>query len=307
MNKKGMFFTLLAIVLISLFLLTFSFYSKIDERRSVEKRIKTMDSFVFSLEEDIKRQIYISTFRALLSLEQYMTETGNYLDFVHVRLREALLNGTVYEQNVSLMEGYTLNSWNTRINELAETVNAEVNYSLGDVTFEQHGPWIFNVKAEIVLFVRDKGGLAEWNRSETIFVPFSIEGFEDPMYLIETNGRVVRKIQKTPYDPLVDKTDVSNLTAHVNGSYYIASPFAPSFLQRFEGIKTGDTEGNGIESLVNVEELVEKGIQPKAKTVVDYIYFSGDNPSAYQIQGMPSWFRIDEEHLDLYGVGNLKI
>lgn len=302
-----MFFTLLAIVLISLFLLTFSFYSKIDERRSVEKRIKTMDSFVFSLEEDIKRQIYISTFRALLSLEQYMTETGNYLDFVHVRLREALLNGTVYGQNVSLMEGYTLTDWNGRIKDLADTVNVEVDYHIGDVTFEQHGPWTFDVKAGIVLFVRDKGGLAEWNRSEIIFVPFSIEGFEDPMYLIETNGRVVRKIQKTPYDPLVDKTDVSNLTAHINGSYYIASPFAPSFLERFEGIKTPDTEGNGIESLVNVEELVEKGIQPKAKTVVDYIYFSGDNPRAYQIQGMPSWFRIDEEHLDLYGVGNLKI
>lgn len=307
MNKKGMFFTLLAILLVSLFLLSFSFYSKIDERRAVEKRIKTMDSFIFSLEEDIKRQIYISTFRAMLSLEEYVTDTGNYLNSTHTNLREALLNGTVDGQNVSLMEGYTLRDWNSRVNDLANTVNVEANYSIGDVTFEQNDPWLFHIKADIDLYVRDKGGLAEWNRSETIIVPFSIEGFEDPMYLIETNGRVVRKIQKTPYNPLVDKTDVSNLTAHVNGSYYIASPFAPNFLQKFEGKKSADEQGNGIESLVNVPELTEKGMQPRSKTVVDYIYFSGDNPRAYQIQGMPSWFRIDDEHLDLYGVRNLII
>jgi len=127
------------------------------------------------------------------------------------------------------------------------------------------------------------------------------------MYLIETNGRIVRKIQKTPYYPFVDKTNVSNLTAHLYGSYYVASPFAPSFLQRFEGKKIADPSGNGIESLVNIEELVKKGIQPKTKTVVDYIYFSSNNPPSYQIQGMPSWFRIDNEHLDLYGVRGLVI
>ena len=50
MNKKGMFFTLMVIALVSLFLISYGFYSSFDDRDSINKRVKTINSYVSSLE-----------------------------------------------------------------------------------------------------------------------------------------------------------------------------------------------------------------------------------------------------------------
>ena len=59
---------------------------------------------------------------------------------------------------------------------------------------------------------------------------------------------------------------------------------------------------NGIESLVYLPELSTQGISIKSKSVVDYIYFSTNNPPSQTVIGMPSWFRLDDEHLSVYGI-----
>ena len=54
-------------------------------------------------------------------------------------------------------------------------------------------------------------------------------------------------------------------------------------------------------------ELSAQEIETKDKSCVDYIYFSDDTPEDNGIQEMPSWFRIDDAHLDDYGVEGLVI
>ena len=49
MNKRGMFFTILTIALLSLFLVSYSVYSYAQNREGINKRIKTMNNFVSSL------------------------------------------------------------------------------------------------------------------------------------------------------------------------------------------------------------------------------------------------------------------
>ena len=98
--------------------------------------------------------------------------------------------------------------------------------------------------------------------------------------------------------------DVSNLKKHVENSYYINSSLAPGFLNRLQGKLSSNA--NGIESLVNLQKLSNQGITIKSKSVVDYIYFSENNPVSYPIIGMQNWFRIDEAHLDIYDVRDLK-
>lgn len=304
-DKKGMFFTLLVIAMLSLFLITYSSYSIIKDRTAIDKRISTMNSFVFSLEEDMSRQIYISAYRAILGIENYITSEGQFITDSKTAIEEALLNGTINGDSVGLMENYRLKDWSSRISNMSEKMNLLVNYSLKDVSVSQEDPWNVKVETKIELFIKDKAGLASWNRTSKIIAKVEIIDFEDPLYLIKTGGRVTNKINKTIYEPFVDGNDVLNLTLHVNNSRYIASSSAPSFLDRLEGKLTQNS--NGIESLVNLEKLSAQGMAVEDKSIVDYIYFSDNNPAAYSIQGMPSWFRLDNEsaHLEVYDVSHL--
>ena len=45
----------------------------------------------------------------------------------------------------------------------------------------------------------------------------AIENFDDPVYYLNTNGKVTNKVVKTPYN----FDSVSNLTLHLADSYYI--------------------------------------------------------------------------------------
>ena len=103
------------------------------------------------------------------------------------------------------------------------------------------------------------------------------------------------------YYPFANGTDVTNLFKHAENSFYINSTTAPSFLNRLEGKFTPDP--NGIESLVYLPNLPLS----KDKSCVDYIYFSSNDPTTGHIQGMPSWFKLDDDHIVSYNLTGLAI
>ena len=80
------------------------------------------------------------------------------------------------------------------------------------------------------------------------------------------------------------------LLNHTLSSYYRSHTDAPSFLNRLQGNLSASQYG--IESLVNLQKLSSQGVPTQQKTVVDYIYFSTQNPAHNGVSGMPSWFRL---------------
>jgi hypothetical protein len=304
-NKKGFFFTTIAILVVSLFLISLAISSQIKDRTDTEKRIESMDTFVFSLEKDISRQVYISGYRAILSTESYITGTGKFLNDSESSIKEALINGTISNESMNMMEGFILKDWESRTTNLGNKVNVYVNYSINSISVTQEDPWNVLIETNINLSVTDKGNLASWEKTETIKSKIEVIGFEDPIYLIGTNGPITNKINKTVFQPFANGTDVSNLTAHLTKSYYTESTGAPSFLMRLEG--NLNPSPNGIESLVYIPKLTNQSIQTSDKSLVDYIYFSQANPTSYRIQGMPSWFKLDDAHITAYNLTSLKI
>ncbi len=304
-NKRGIFFTTFVILVLTLFFITYTFYTSANDRKTIHDRIVTMNSFVFSLEKDMSRQLFISSYRALLSIESEITETGLYMPNVKESIKEALNNGTVNSKIANLMDGYLLTDWHLRVSNLGSTLNLQVNYTIENITITQNSPWELNINMAINLSIKDKNNLASWEKLEDIQTKINIEGLEDPLYLLNTNGLVTNKIKKTPFIIFAQGNNISNLNSHLENSYYISSQSAPSFLDRLEG-KTNSNE-NGIESLVNLNKLAEQNIQLKDKSVVDYIYFSAQNPTSYKIQGMPQWFKIDDSHLETYQLSNLTV
>ncbi|MFH0711696.1 MAG: hypothetical protein V1889_01370 [archaeon] len=301
MEKRGMFFTVMAIFIITLFFMSYTIYDLVKDRSSVNKRVETLNNFVFSVEQDVPRYLYIAGFRSIFLIHEEIVSSGNYIDSVENSFDELFYNGSLNGEEEDLMSGATFDDMVDSFGQFANKVNANISFGAPSVLIDQQDPWNIRISLNLTMEVCDQGGLVSWNKSMTVdsFVP--IEGFEDAMYLVET-GQVTNTISRSPYTVFVVGGDVSNLEEHVENSYYVASSSAPSFLDRLEGRNAANV--NGIESFVYLPSLTARGISTSDKSCVDYIYFSDDNPAHFSVAGMPSWFGIDDEdgHLAKYGI-----
>ncbi|MCU0642187.1 MAG: hypothetical protein MUF61_01225 [archaeon] len=295
-GKKGVFFTAMVIVIISLLGVSYLFYSNLQNREAVHNRISTMNNYLVSIEKNLPRQLYISGFRAVFSVESRITETGNFVSDINSSLNELFFNGTIYSEPREIMAGATMSDILDSMNSNAEKVNAVINISDAQFSVSQIDPWSLRFVLTMNLILSDRENLVRWNKTEIVesFVP--ITDFEDPFYALNTNNLVTNNITRTPYTTFGQ----DNLSAHALNSYYKSSAKAPSFLDRLEG-KTSPNP-NGIESFVNLNELSSQGIAIEEKSAIDYIYFSSNDPPNTHISGMPSWFRIDNDHLADYNL-----
>jgi len=308
-NKKGIFFMLLVIVIITLFLASYTLYLGIESRKSIQQRVETMSNFLNSIEEDLDRQLFISSFRIFFLLNKYTIENQEYVDNVTFRFHEGFFNGTIYNQtneNITIiMKGATFSNFTYKINQNAAKINVDVNFSTPIIKVEQLNPWTITVSMDMNMTMKDKGDLASWERVEHIVIAIPVEGFEDPTYPLGSgNPGIVNVINRTNYT-----TFPTDLTPHTTGSFYINSTYAPSFIDRLEGKlhTTGNSACCGIESLVNVPELQSAhGHTPRDRSIVDYHYWNASyNLNDCQLAGYGSWVILDDEsshnHREFYG------
>jgi len=301
LNRKSMFFSITAIALISLVVFSFTIHTSYKLRDKVmvtETRIYSMNSFIDDVEKDIERGLYISGFRSLMSMEQYITDNGIFLYNANSCFKEAFLNGTINNSQMGLMNESTFINWTQRIKEQAIKLDIIVDFDINNIIIYQENPWTVNIGLDVTLNLEDIRKTASWQRPFYITTNISIQEFEDPLYVINSYGRVTNTIIKTTITDFIVNNETTNLKIHVNNSYYIESTRAPSFLMRLEGNLSSSSYG--IESLVNLEEFQAQEVPIKSRSVVDYIYFGDQSTTNYNIKDMPSWFKLDEEHLATY-------
>ena len=297
-SKKAQIFTVIAILLIGLTFISFQVFSVVEQRQETNARISTMESFLFSIEENLQRQVFISGFRAIFLAENEIITKGQYITNTNNFFQEAFFNGTINGVEQDILLGATYNELIDSINQKADKINVNITLSNPILTISQVDPWNVKLTLTTNFTMQDQSNLARWEKQQVITSYIPIEGFLDPIYTLNSNRLVLNKIKRTPYSSFVQGSDVSNLLNHTTNSYYINSTTAPSFLNRLEGNLNANQ--NGIESLVYLPELSAQNIQTQDKSVVDYIYFSSVNPASSTINGMPSWFKVDNAHLGVY-------
>ena len=302
-NKRGIFFTTLAIVILILFLTSYTFHTAAAKRNSIHDRITTMNNFLTSLEADLSRNVYIAAFRTLVVYEQKIAESGTYISNLNMTVSEAFLNGTFNNEPQSIMVGATFPELYQVARDKARTLNINITLSNATMTLTQEEPWKVTATMRTHLLMEDATGIARWNKTLIVSSKIDIQNFNDPLYTVKTQGKVMNKINRSSFEPFVIGASVANLSKHMLNSSYTNTTSAPSYLDRIQGLSGPNPQG--IESLINVQLLAAQGIVIEEKSVVDYIYFSSQNPASSTITGMPSWFRIDESHVDRYGVRHL--
>lgn len=296
-NKKAVFFTFIAILLSAIIILSFVIHTEYRLRNKmfvIETRIDTLNDFVQDVEKDLERGLYIASFRAILALEQYILENGIFLDDLSSDFEEALLYGELNNSPVSIIQGASFTDWTEKIKEEAEKIDIAIDFEIKNVSIYHISPWAVSVAVNVSFGVSDVKETGAWQRDRSILASIDIYNFEDPLYTINSYGRVVNTIRKTPVKDYINESGAAGLRAHLNASYYIASATAPSFLMRFENNLSSSPYG--IESLVNLVEFNQQSIPPLGRSAVDYMYF-GDMPTTdLSCADMPSWFELDTDH-----------
>lgn len=304
-----MYFTLMTVAFLVIFVFVFAVpsYTRLSGKMMVtEMRIDSMNDFIKDLQRDTQRGLYISSYRALLTLQEYIIINGEFFNDTASRFMEALLNGTVNKMNSSLMSASTFPHWIKQVQEQALKLNIQANITINEVLLYQNDPWHVNVGANLTFFIKDVTDIASWNREEYIETSISIIDFEDPLYIVNSLGRITNSITQTMFEgnytyKINDTWNVTNLLTHLENFYYTSNPQAPSFLMRLEGNVSNSPYG--IESLVNLLKLGEQGLEINSESsVVDYHYWNCDYNGDYRINFTPSWFKLDNNHLAKYQV-----
>ncbi|MBI2650693.1 hypothetical protein HYX04_05290 [Candidatus Woesearchaeota archaeon] len=309
MTKKAIFYTTAAIALTIVIIVTYSAYSTYrlrDRMDVVQTRIETVNFFIKDVEKDISNGAYIAGFRTLLSFNQFVANNGTFIDNANERFKESFLNGTINQQPLSLMKDSTFTDWANKISAEADKVDIKFNFKINEIKLNQTDPWNVDIGLDLSLDIRDKRNTSYWIRDRHLTTRISIIGFEDPLYIVNSKGRVTNAIVISNITQFViNNGDVKNLLKHMNNSWYIAHNDSPSFLMRLQGDLGNSTFG--IESLVNLEEFQQQGLPLKDRSIVDYIYFGTKSTYNCGVNGTPEWFKLDSGHWQTYQVQSIKI
>ncbi len=306
MNRKG-FFTLLAIVILGYFILSLSFqtsYEELERIHVIKLRVGAMDNFLKGVERDISRSLYISGFRAAIAVNEYVVNNGEFLADPQGAISELMMNGSLLGNASVLMENQTIPFWLVKIDESAQDLGLSLSIVSNNIQVSQFTPFSILIMGNFSLLLNDTTKYAaSFQVQKEISAEVSIQDFEDPLYVVETNGKIRRTIVPTPFA----SWGIANLQLHYANGTYRATPTAPSFMKRLAGSTAADL--NGIETLVDTNQLIANGIpvSQNPPSSVDYLYWKNnrDEPIC-SVTGITdagnSFFRLDESHSESYDV-----
>ena len=184
-NKRGMIFTMVIITIISIFILSYSTYSIIQNRSPINKRITTLNNFVTSVEQDLPRHLFISGYRAIFILQQDSLNKYSYVSNLEDSFEELFFDGTLDGEIKDLMSDGKFSSIEYALNNDANKINANISLSNPKISLDQKDPWNLRFVLNVTILIEDKSNLVHWNLSSSIESYIPINNFLDSIYSIE--------------------------------------------------------------------------------------------------------------------------
>ncbi len=318
-DRNGVAYSLLAIVFVSVFVIIFVSSHHVNHQDyfdAVRSRVLSVKHFINNFERDLDRVAFIAGYRSLIAVDDFASIKGSFFsssdEFEHYFM-EAFVNGSVNGTPFSILDNSSFNDYLSRVRSISLLSGINLSVNLINVSVRQFSPWEVVVFYSAFINVSDVRGVAWWSYHKNFSTVFSIIGLRDPLYSVNTLGRVPYFINNfsLPPEGFVSGNDTSVLRSFIDGHYYINSSDAPSFLQRFYNDLSPSPFG--IESIVYLPDLSAQGlVVDDNRSVVDHVYFSSlsynKSLDRCSIQGLvysPDWFRLDDDHVSFYDVDNL--
>jgi len=341
LNKKGIFFTLISITIMAVFIFVFTPQADVSlekDTQSIKVRISSIDNYVSDLEDryfiDVLRS---GTHKTILSLVYYIEAKalegeGSFLTDLNSAFSGVIQYGKINGEFIDditepiagrrIMEGNTLDAKIKEIKDkAAETLKVDtiVTIKPGSIKVSQKTPWEMESEMEIDFTVKSSDNIAEWSKQSIIIrAATGIKGFNDPYYLVNTNGAYKNPIAISTVE--FDQWSIDKVREHIENGKYIhwKESDAPSFLMRFTNT-ISPSSCCGIESFVNPNKLeLAQAQRDQIESYMDYLFWTHKfhtdcpaEPVVYDIIGLwgtpspPDFndFKLDIEHLFKYNIG----
>ncbi len=220
-SKNGFFLTIATILLILPLIFLISYYTGISETGREDAmgkmRCDELHYFVEDVKEDMKRSVTIFGRRAAIYALDYIVETGNSLkDYTftctpqcdvdcnefsfdntgsEAAIAELTLCGTLFGENATYMMNNTIPEFTRRIEEHALEMHFVTNLSVAEIKVVPMDAWHFALIVDYKIRAYDKEGMCYY--TENIIRAMSstsIIGLEDPLYILQTEGHVMKYI-----------------------------------------------------------------------------------------------------------------
>ena len=320
MKKKGIFFTFIAITIMTIFVLVFTPQADVSLNKDVEavaSRIGSVDSYVNDLENSYFETILrATTYKAILSLIFYMNSTGSYITDMDSAFKDVMLTGKIVGVDIdsitgkTIMKDSTLTNWSNKIMQTAaDTLNVNTTITIINVSVFQADPW--NIKSSMSVNFTVKSNVAKWEKSAKIAASISIEGLNDPYYLVNTDGAYTNKIKKSTV--AFNQWNIAKLREHIRNGTYVhwENSNAPSFLMRFTNTIT-NSSCCGIESLANPNRITPPDVidsyadyilaNPIVNTSCSELYNITNPSTGGGLWDEFRYFKLDSDHVVLYNI-----
>jgi len=327
-SKKGVFFTFMAILVVSVLVLAFSSDVYVTSKNKIpviKSRVKTADNYLRNLETSyLETSLYTSSYNALNSIILYIIHEDDFLgseNDLNAKFKEVLLSGTINDgENISEKYGIDLMEENTFIHRLEDIEKMSQNVlhittrfdedNINAIIFQSDntGPW--QVGVNLTMNYSVDADVAVWNKTKTFSMVISIIGFDDPLYLINPSTPYYHPIKETSFNDT--EWNIDTLKIHIaNATYRHESnesiEHSPNYLMRFYN-SASPSLCCGIESMIN--ETVCEGVDDKS--YVDYCFWSEEcnigtdyGMKLYNITDISNStypFKLDSYHVGKYNV-----
>lgn len=220
---KGLLYSIMAaLIVIPIFGIIF-FHSEIGQKNiDISIRANELKYFLDSIETDLNRFIEITGKRALISAVSNITVSGIPLDDAQLRLKELVENGTLRGVPSPLVNTDNLNSWEAKVETIASNSGFDLLFKNIEMNITQNNSFIilFEIKALVNISDQNINMGVLRNITATSFV--SIEGIEDPIFPLNTLGRVFRIVRQSNFTnytkDIVQGTNASSTSVSGNAT-----------------------------------------------------------------------------------------
>lgn len=305
---KAFFYSMAVLLLLGPLIALVVYYSAVSaqtESQSVSHSVSLHAAgFVRAVEADFPRALHASSKSAIASSISKVVSEGNALQNSTQSLQNLAATGS-FDENGTVYPAMGFNylgHWAQAMQNLSLQygLNSTISVIASNVTVSQHDPFQLKFTAVVSVFSRPVSTSYAFNftRSFNTSVTVSIEGFEDPLYALNSQGLVARVFKR-------NSQQVSNATSlgeFISDEEYLASSEAPDFLHRLEADLSPSQFG--LETVVDLNELAAQDIEIHNQSNVDHLYFNDTlSDQGHAVNGTGhSWLRLDCTHAQSFGV-----
>ncbi len=200
-GRKGIIYTLFAIVLISLLMFSIALKTKPITRETTineRARVEQLHYYVEDVMADMERATTISFKRALVAIITQEVSTGNFVSNVTEIIPEVTVNGTLNGTELPFLQNETLSAWQEKISTLLSRYHFVLNSSSSNFVIALSNYTEVKLNMNYSLNIRDNILQANLTKHSNMSTSISMEGVEDPFITINTLAYVLNTFRMCP-------------------------------------------------------------------------------------------------------------